>query len=849
MPIRRQYLSPIPDDFALPDVCPARPFVRKQPLAEYDVKLQPGTAGVLPPAPPSRMSLDAATPTRGHQGSARVVRKAAQAVAQYPNPASDVKPALLAAIERYIKDEKKSIEEATGHPLEPGSETSYWVHRNALFLYKSHMKSYEEILSTVIREFDACFRSIQDKAGELARVKAEVLDERHSRDLRIAEMERCHKTEIAAILKDVQKTRVDNLLSVEVDRLRDAIAQRETQLSAAAWENSQLMDVNARLQKECDELMDRQRQSPFVSASLRDLQSIPVSVDSFVTSLSSSLMAALQVIKVLKAQEQEWRDNACQVRELKAAAAGLEADVDTAQSSLQLVREELAAAESLIAQLKRDVAVKEEERQAAVDGSGGGGGTDKRAKLKQDVANLKEAVQLNKKTYKQSLLELFRQVSALERQGTGGASHSTWFLHGRPLIPEGSSDATCLLLRGTAANLVPSEAYTGKAVVEELETLTMELLFRPQLEDVVEASPTSQRGGGGKRASVEEAPVVYPETVDSAAVEEAVLTHFVRKYGAAKDAPVVDGVGRASHRGQAKLLSFMAAVRRLEHHADCRLLGAALKGTLSPAVWPAMRRQSILFKRGLLTLADKAAAAATAAAAAPPPPPPQPQPQPKGDDEAEQTGEEEEEEEAAASEAPPPPPPPPPPPAVSREDILDVICGVAPHKTVDYALKLFHAVCPQGMVPLNLHAFLADNLFGLTELLKVQYLEEVRMFVLQICEGTRERHRAGEPVTRAAVVSLIRAMDPAQDVAEVRRAVAASVPSRARGRAADEGSDEEEIEGVEAFLRRLSAATVWHKRLSCLNRDVLTDLTTLELGTSAALDEAARKAPALLVPA
>ena len=837
--MRRHNLVPLPDDKPLP-VPKQTKLHRRKPLAEYDVRLveretvsdtptdtaTPGTV-MTPSKPLSHRFSSAYRRSVTHCDASRVIinsNSLERKIAHFPYN-SDMKPALLTSMEKYIKEEKRGVEEATGKPLVQGCEMNYHIHRNALNMLKGGIKSYEPILSVIIRELDFCFKTIFDNAGESERLRQELLDEKYARDMSIGEMERTHKSEISAILKDVKKTKLDNLLSVEVSRKDEAARKLEEQLEGLKWEVAQLMDTNYELKKQNEQLRQEADMNPLKQ--MTNARIIPKHVDSFILSLSSSLMSSLNLIKTLKVKNLSHENDSEIMTTLENENKGLKETLSTLQHELALVREEVSSVGEVNTELtEKTKALKielsshsrEEER------------NEKKSKLKQEVLSLKEANTQNKKMYKQSLLDLYRQLSFMEKT----SNQPGWQLLGRPIIPEGCGANVSPLLRTTSVTAFPAEGYTGKLVTEDIEAITLHCLYLPKLSHILD--PQEAKGGMRKKSAVaNDEPIICPDIVGKAEVIEAIFKHFGRKYGFAKEEGV--GLGRLNQKGQGRLMNFMVAIKRYDHHADCYLLNQVLQNRLSPDLWVALRKQSILFKRQLTDLAQRYDPHEKFF---------ETEHSEKGDNQRIVTSSRE-----------------------AKVEIIEIIRSVAPFKTIDNAMNLFLSICPLGVVPPDFKAYLQENIFTVTEVLKAQYIEETRLFILQIEECLRAMFFA-EPekhiLTKSAIEAIMR-IDPKESYKLVERAVYNSCPEGTEENVKEndlkkESSDKKRrksgekkkftlfeddpeedtadyrITDIEAFLDNLRAAHPWHSHTSSLNRDILQDLTTLEVGSSAPVSKA-----------
>eukprot|EP01063_Lacrimia_lanifica_P017688 TRINITY_DN24714_c0_g1_i1.p1 TRINITY_DN24714_c0_g1~~TRINITY_DN24714_c0_g1_i1.p1 ORF type:complete len:858 (+),score=223.64 TRINITY_DN24714_c0_g1_i1:89-2662(+) len=838
VPIRRPQLSHMPEEPSLPGISVPRKLVRRKELASYDVKLIPhGGEDAFMNATAGRESAMSGTnrscsiisgrQRHGHMYPASNATPMPPTtplrprppgsplnVAQFPHQGP---PSLLSEMELYIQDEMKIVQDEAGRVPKAGTEPRYRVFRNALSFFASHVKSYEGVLSSIVKEFDMCFDKILEKAGESERLRQQVLEERQLRDQAIADMEGTHKAEVASILKEVHQTKLDNLLSVEMGRLRDRIKELEAEVEHCRWENAEVLDANRALVELKNKVVAEQHAKHKLEG---PEQHIPEEMDHLVATMSSSLFASFRVINHLKAREVRVENARSTIEQLEQRVEKTTTALNTTSTQQKLLEDELqtvtAAHKKLQAEHKELLATKEVESDSST-----------KKRLRADIEFLKEQLASNKAYYKQKLFELHKQIVTMERMANDVTLKHCHHLVGRAVVPHGSGGRVRKMLRAPLMDLVPNAGYTPKMVVGEVDGIIQ--LLQAQVRGAKEQSMLDLRdqtaealplSPGTSPRTPHMKPITRQKNID---FEGLILNHFA-KYGVhgneapcspgmkaksplspparsaaspkpkkagkgkgkgkpAKDAspppppPEVADLAGLSSKAQQRLLSFINALHHYYRHADCELMLSVLDGKLSHVLWDGMNAQAAAVKAKLKELARQS--------------------------------------------VPP-----------SKRDIVHLICtSCMDGKTLENALSIFMAICPMGVVANNFSEFIADASFGITELVKVQYIEEAKLFILQIEEGVRGTPQRGMPLTKRALLSVIFEADPHQDPLDIVTLVESGLEAELG--AAPDDTTELPPEHIESYLSRLVASYPWHKRSPLFTEGMLQEAVSIDMGMTA----------------
>ena len=175
-----------------------------------------------------------------------------------------------------------------------------------------------------MREFDYCITASYEKAGENDSLRKHLLDEANQKvcyfcamkistkryvtittstqELAIAEMERTHREELMVILQEAQKTRIDNLLSSPIETLNKEIQKYKSQAQSLEWENKQLIERNRH--SAADDSSDVEGSLP---------SDIVRKLDTFIVSLSQTVMQSLNLNKTLRSECDDLRKQHQQV--------------------------------------------------------------------------------------------------------------------------------------------------------------------------------------------------------------------------------------------------------------------------------------------------------------------------------------------------------------------------------------------------------------------------------------------------------------------------------------------------------------------------------------------------------
>eukprot|EP01065_Artemidia_motanka_P030372 TRINITY_DN36390_c0_g1_i1.p1 TRINITY_DN36390_c0_g1~~TRINITY_DN36390_c0_g1_i1.p1 ORF type:complete len:903 (+),score=270.00 TRINITY_DN36390_c0_g1_i1:57-2711(+) len=370
-PIRRPQLAAMPQDTSLPPVpeLGTKPRMRKAGVASYDVGLVAGSSGPLPapgranvagfvhmPRPPGdrgRAARRARTlPSRTEpsesedeqEGEERRKRRAQ--LSTFPSTGlrgSWAKPALLVELEEYLSAECSAVERDLGEPPEPGSQLRYRIYRNALEKFKQTFQTYDEVLSRIVREFDEYVDKNFVPTSELVKLRREVEGEKRAKEDALRNQERQHKDELRQVVRKVQQTRIDNLLSVDMERLQQKVRDLEHRVERLSWENRQLIERNgalsARLQESIrgEPLADDKRESAD-GARMSFPPGGAAKLDSFVNNLGKCLMLSLRALEERRREEAQAMHPATVNSDMQKKLAELRAELADAQAKMQELR-------------------------------------------------------------------------------------------------------------------------------------------------------------------------------------------------------------------------------------------------------------------------------------------------------------------------------------------------------------------------------------------------------------------------------------------------------------------------------------------------------------------------------
>eukprot|EP00756_Hemistasia_phaeocysticola_P045207 Hpha_TRINITY_DN18970_c0_g1::TRINITY_DN18970_c0_g1_i1::g.17614::m.17614 len=371
-PMRRPQLSTLEDDHTLPPV-PIRGRKPRAPrrtlLADYDVGIQPGTAAPLPapgrgnitvtsditPRPPRKnrrtpggsMRYASLPPPRtkevpeglggeGQLGRPDVVREALSRG-----------PALVKKLEDFIAKECQAASEETGELPRPGSEVSYYAHRVALERFMECFETYKGFLGRVAREFDSYVKCNYVSVSELRRIEKGIEEERQNSAAREEVAQKRHREELRQVVKSVQQTRIDNLLSVEVERLQQRARELEERLKRTEWENRQLIERNGNLTLRIQEREPERRPAAEAESGGNSLSLPPNTVpkcDNFVNGLSRCLMLSLRALEERRREEALQKQNSGGVAGLQERLGELRVELLATQDALRGAHAERDAA-------------------------------------------------------------------------------------------------------------------------------------------------------------------------------------------------------------------------------------------------------------------------------------------------------------------------------------------------------------------------------------------------------------------------------------------------------------------------------------------------------------------------
>eukprot|EP01062_Namystynia_karyoxenos_P079184 TRINITY_DN8308_c0_g1_i2.p1 TRINITY_DN8308_c0_g1~~TRINITY_DN8308_c0_g1_i2.p1 ORF type:complete len:931 (+),score=317.25 TRINITY_DN8308_c0_g1_i2:86-2794(+) len=345
-PMGRPKLAPMPPDLSLPPMPThgCKPFVaQREGVAAYDVPLREGSSGPLPAPggapntwspclphpprcerrhkhrrartqPPAQKCPAAADAGDSSAGGAEEGDAAARADDAVPSPRKGYlatfpsfsprqggqKPSLVGEIEAYIERELRAYGDGDPPPT-PGTQARYHIFRNAMNMFKHRFQSYDGFLSAFLREVDSYIKANFAHNSELTKMQQALADEAVAREEALQEAERRHERAMRDFRHQMQQTKLENLLSVSMERLEEQVGELELRCKRLEWENKELIQRNAaltqRMTQERSEV--ESRRSTAHEASVRRM--LPPDgarkLDSFVNSLGRCLMLSLRAVE------------------------------------------------------------------------------------------------------------------------------------------------------------------------------------------------------------------------------------------------------------------------------------------------------------------------------------------------------------------------------------------------------------------------------------------------------------------------------------------------------------------------------------------------------------------------